>query len=392
MLTSYEDALERIVASTQAVDRSAEAVSLPEPWPWRVLAEPLKATAGHPRFDNSAVDGYAFHADDLARFGVRFRIEVTVASGAGGPLTLRPGVAARIFTGAPVPIGTAAIAMQEDVDVANGSVTLRMPLTAGDGVRLAGTDFAAGQILLNSGTPISPGVAGLLASQGVTRPCVMALPRCAVITTGDEIVSPGQEPRPGELRDSIGTMLAHAAAPYAQASHSYAPDDPSRLGRQLSSALEQCDAVFVAGGASVGDRDFTGAVVADMGRVLFHGINVRPGKPLLFGIVSGKPVIGLPGNPASSFVCFHLFGIPVLKRMAGWAEPHHLWLEARYGADHEPESRDFFARVTLDGGVAMPVLEQASFGLRSLGAAHALARLQANVAVRKGETVQITML
>jgi molybdopterin molybdotransferase len=338
------------------------------------------------------VDGYAIHAADLNRIDRPLRVAFTVVGGSETEFTLQPGTAARILTGARLPAETAAVAMQEDVDTTGNAVTLLAPLEPEEGARRIGADFAAGELLLPARAPIRAGVAGLLASQGVTRPAVMALPRCAVITTGDEIVPPDREPGPGGLRDSVGAMLAHAAGPYAIVATAFTPDDPAKLKHALSDAAEHADAVLIVGGASVGDRDFTARVVAELGRIEFHGINVRPGKPLLFGFVNDKPVIGLPGNPASAFVCFHLFGVPLLRRIGGWSDPHHLWFEAPYGAAHEPESRDFFARVTVRSGRAEPVLEQASFGLRSLGLAHALARLPANAAVREGETVQITLL
>jgi len=392
MLLTYEEALGQILGATNSLVGPGERIALGTPGPIRVLADSLVATSDHPRFDNSAVDGYAFNLADLDGVGLSKPVAFTVATGPNECPPLAPGLSARIFTGARLPTDTAAVAMQEDVDVSDGRVKLREALPVDQGLRRAGTDFRAGDLLLPAGTPINPGVAGLLASQGLTRPHVKALPRCIVITTGDEIVSPECEPGPAELRDSIGAMLTHAGGRYATVSAAFASDDPSRLGKVLAHAAEHADAVFIAGGASVGDRDFTARVVAELGQVEFHGINVRPGKPLLFGHVNGKPVVGLPGNPASAYVCFHLFGVPLVRRLGGWPEPNHHWLEAPYGGTHPAEARDVFARVTLGGGVATPVHEQASFGLKSLGAAQALARLPAGKVVAAGDVVRITLL
>ncbi|MHB8634948.1 MAG: molybdopterin molybdotransferase MoeA [Fimbriimonadaceae bacterium] len=392
MLLPYEQALLRILESTSPLARPPETVPLSSTWPWRTLSEPIIATGAHPRFDNSAVDGYAFHIADLEAVGVPRSVAFVVASGAVNPPELQPGQVARIFTGAIIPAGAAAVAMQEDVDAAADGVRLHAPLALEAGVRREGSDFAKGETLANSGSPITPGIAGLLASQGVTRPSVMALPSCVILTTGDEIIPPDHEPGPGQLRDSIGAILAHAAAPYAVPETAYAPDDPARIRRELARAVDRADAVFIAGGASVGDRDFTAGVVRELGHVEFHGINVRPGKPLLFGLVNGKAVIGLPGNPASAFVCFHLFGVPLLRRLGGWSDPRQMWLSVPFGGSHPAESRDVFARVTITDGFAAPVLEQASFGLRSLAAAHALARLPAGAPVAHGDAVQVTLL
>ncbi len=133
-------------------------------------------------------------------------------------------------------------------------------------------------------------------------------------------------------------------------------------------------------------------VVAEIGKIGFHGMSVRPGKPLLFGFINGTPLVGLPGNPASAYVCFHLFDVPLLRRLGGWTLPRHLWFKAPFGAEHEPEARDVFARVWIENGAAIPVFEQASFGLRSLADAQALARLPGGTRVRPGDSVEITLL
>lgn len=391
MLVPVDEALTRILDATQPITGPAEVVPLPEAG-GRVLARSLIAADPHPRFDNSAVDGYALHAEDLARTGGVLRVTMTIASGSLPPGALQSGEAARILTGAPIPPGTAAVVMQEDVDVMQGAIILRGHTPLGANVRTAGADFSAGETLAASGTPIGAGVAGLLASQGVGRPEVFARPKCCIVTTGDEIVPIDAEPAEGQLRDSVSSMLRQMAVVHADSSTVFARDDPDELRTALLGAVDDCHALVIAGGASVGDRDFTTRVVAELGEVDFHGIRMRPGKPLLFGDIRSRPVLALPGNPASAFVCFHLFGIPMLRRMAGWSEPQLTWFSTPFGASHGSETREVIARVRFEDGVAVPVHEQASFGLKSLAAGHALVRLPAETNVRAGDLVHATSL
>lgn len=392
MLLSYEEALARILKAVEPVHRPGENIPLIQGGPIRVLAKPLVASAGHPRFDNSAVDGYGIHQADLNRVGVHLPIALTAATGTPVPDNLLPGCSARVLTGAAVPEGVAAVVMQEDVRIESGSCVLSEPVSVGANIRRAGADFSTGEVLVEAGTPLTAGVAGILASQGETRPAVTALPKCIIIATGDEIVSPDATPGPGQLRDSIGPMLVRAASSIVIAYSNYVCDDAARLEETLSVSAAHADAIFVAGGASVGDRDFTAKVVDKLGSVEFHGITIRPGKPLLFGHVRGKPVIGLPGNPASAYVCFRLFAQPLLRRLGGWQNPQNTWFPITFGATHAAEAREVFARVAIDNGRAMPIFEQQSFGIKSLGAAHALARLPAGRDVSPGDIVQATLL
>ncbi len=391
-LLGYDEALARILAETAPLGRPVERSGLSGLNGLRVLAEPLFAKDAHPRFNNAAVDGYAFHLDDLEKLGTQLRVAFTAASGATELGDVAPGSVARIYTGAVIPAGTAAVAMQEDVTRDGDFVTISSPVGRNANIRRAGTDFREGEPLLEPGTPLRAGIIGVLASQGVTEPAVFPRPKCTFVSTGDEIVPPEASPGPGQLRNSIGPMLSLASAPYADAANAYSPDDPGRLEAVLELAAAASDAIFVAGGASVGDRDFTAKVVAQLGTVSFHGVRLRPGKPLLFGQVRGKPVIGLPGNPASAFVCFHLFGVPLLRRLGGWKCPGHTWIPVPYAERHSAEQRDVFARVSIVDGAATPILEQSSFGIRALGAADALARLPAGRSLNPGDLVQLAWL
>ncbi len=239
MLLSYEDALARILASVQPLGRAPGAEGQASLTAIRVLSSPLVAVESNPRFDNSSVDGYAIHGDDLNRVGERFEVSSLVAAGDAGSTPLKPGKAARIFTGAALPEGTAAVAMQEDVAAAEGFVALSEPLKAGAGLRRAGEDFLAGETLLQSGTPVTPGVCGLLASQGVVQPKFLALPRCLILTTGDEIIPPDKTPGLNQVRDSIGWALGLAASRYAVFRTGFAPDDPVEVEAKAYGCLQE---------------------------------------------------------------------------------------------------------------------------------------------------------
>lgn len=388
-LIDYESALDAMLQGLPQVGFSEAAVA--RPGPTRIFAADLVAGEAYPTFDNAAVDGYAVCSADT-RPGVELTVAETVYAGGVVSAPLSPGRATRIMTGAPVPGNTYAVVMQEDV-VRNGDrIELKSHVKEGAGVRRSGTEFATGDVLLARGRPLNAGAAGLLAAQGIQQASFYGTVKCGVVVTGDEIVSDGRQLKPGQLRDSVGPMLSRLIAPYAEPTMGWQGDDAAGLTKVLETRAREADAIVVTGGASVGDRDYLAAVIQDIGRIVFHGLSIRPGKPTLFGYVGDTPILGLPGNPASVFVCFQLLGIPMLKRIGGWEAPQHEWLSLPYDAEHEPEPRDVFARAVVRDGRVKPMGVQASFGLRSLACADALAWLPANHRHRAGEPTKCVLL
>ncbi len=286
----------------------------------RRLAADIHAPEDLPPFSRSTVDGYAVRARDtfgatesmpgfLTRSG-----EVEMGQAAG--LTLQAGSAVWIPTGGMLPPGADAVVMVEYTeDVGGGLITVNRPVTVGENIIARGEDCAAGQLVLAEGTRLRPAEIGLLAGLGFTRVRVAALARVGIISTGDEIVPPGETPAPGQIRDINTYALAAQVSESGGVPVCYGivKDVAAELARVLDKALAETDLVLISGGSSVGVRDMT-AEVLGQGKpgVLFHGLAIRPGKPTLGALIDGKPVIGLPGHPASAMVVFHALVAPLL--------------------------------------------------------------------------------
>jgi molybdopterin molybdotransferase len=286
----------------------------------RVLAEPVTARLTQPPFAAAAMDGYAIRWAD--RPGP-WRIVGESAAGHGWAGTLGAGEAARIFTGAPLPAGADTIMVQEDVtrdgDVA--SLSGDGPPSLGAHIRRTGQDFAAGDSLLAAGTRLTPAQIGLAAAAGHGALPVIRRPHVTLISTGDELVPPGTLPGPDQIVSANAVMLGalFAATGAVVSDPGIIPDRREALAAALQAA--DADLIITIGGASVGDHDLVVPVLRDLGAELdFWKIAMRPGKPLLAGRLGATRVIGLPGNPVSSFVGALLFVVPLLQRLGGRAE------------------------------------------------------------------------
>lgn len=280
------------------------------------LSEPLYALLDNPAFDNSAVDGYG------TRAGARGRLAISGVSVAGGslPSPVIEGQAVRILTGAPVPDGVQTVVMQEDTEVEDEHVQIIEPGLAFQHIRRRGEDYRTGQELLKVGTEITSSVLALLAANGIESVQVPRRPKVSIVITGDELVPPGSERGPHQIFESNGTGLTAAASESGSlvVERSLAKDEPAMLEAAFRSGLATADVLVIAGGMSVGDRDHAREVLKSMGmREHFWRIKMRPGKPVLFGSFGEKLVFGLPGNPVSALVTFHLLVRPALRRLAG---------------------------------------------------------------------------
>ena len=393
---SYEEALDQMRAALPSPG-SGEIVALEEA-AGRVCRGSIAAREDYPHFDNSAVDGYAVGWPEDAVAGARLTLDVRIAAGSPPHGALRRGAAARVLTGSVVPEDAFAVVMQEEVCVESDAIVLGEVAVEGQHIRRAGDDFFTGSPLLATGDRLGAGAIALLASQGLVQVEVYERPTVAVLTTGDELVPHGQEPRPGCLRDSNGPMLAVLArsAGADRAFVAHVPDDREATREAIVSLSESHDVLLCAGGASVGDRDHIPSLVAELGDIVFHGVGIRPGKPVLMGRIGPCTVFGLPGNPGSAFVTFELFSREAIARLGGAAKPEPLWVEAALDGDAKATNRDDFLRCSWVGETERPTVRpagiQGSFGIRSLAHAQCLARIPAGRACRPGSIVSVLPL
>src|SRR5438874_1060255 len=329
-MISVEEALARLLAPLMALP--PEQVSVADAV-GRVLAEDVAARRTQPPFAVSAMDGYAVRADDVAKVPASLRIVAEIPAGAGYGGTIGAGEAARIFTGAPLPAGADAIVIQEDTERDGDRVTVKEGAPKGRYVRRAGLDFAEGDVLLKAGRRLTPRDIGLAAAMNRPWLFVHRRPRVGILSTGDEIVMPGDPIGPHQIVSSNSLALAAfvAACGGIPVSVGNAPDDPAAL-RQVAAATRGVDLLVTTGGASVGEHDLVRDVLGADGLELdFWQIAMRPGKPLMVGRYRGTPMVGLPGNPVSTLVCALLFLRPALDRLSGAGPPEEAAPTARLG-------------------------------------------------------------
>jgi molybdopterin molybdotransferase len=350
----------------------------------RVAAETVCATRALPAFDNSAMDGYAVRAEDLrgasSEAPTRLRLRETIAAGSPSTGTVTPGSAMRIFTGAPVPQGADAVVMQEDTRVEGDTVCIYATATPAQHVRAAGNDIASGDELITPGRVIGAGEVAALATQGRSFVRVHRRPRVAIVPTGNELVEIDLPVGTGQITNSNSIMLAAQVRAAGAVAVRVPPvrDNTDAMAPVLREAATGCDLVLTSGGVSVGDFDLVRSVLEDLGELLFWRVAIKPGKPLAFGKLAGTPVLGLPGNPASSMVCFALFGRPALRKLSGAFAP----LQRRHRARltdpvRRNRSRREFVRARLETRGdselwARPLSQQGSGQISSMLAADAL--------------------
>ncbi len=292
----------------------------------RVLAEDIKSEVNVPDFSRSTMDGYAVRARDTfgASEAMPAMLEMAgeVLMGRPAVIPVRPGQTVKIATGGMLPDGADAVVMVEYTEqLDDRTILVDRPAAPGENVIQRGDDIKAGEVLLQTGTVIRPQEIGAMAGIGVTVCLVGQKPRVGLISTGDEIVDPSQVPGPGQIRgiNSFAlTGLVEAAGGQA-VQYGIIRDEFTELEQALKKALQETDIVAVSGGSSVGTRDVTSAVLNSLGKpgVLVHGVSVRPGKPTILGVVDRKPVLGLPGHPASALVLADIFLAPLIRAYTG---------------------------------------------------------------------------
>ena len=318
-LLSVDEAQRRILSRFARLE--PETIPLSESL-GRVLAKPILADMHLPPFANSSMDGFALVSTDTehATQDEPVLLSVTDRIPAGSAVIVRisPGRSARIMTGAPLPTGANAVIPFELVEERDGAIAVFARVQSGACVRPAGQDVRPGQSALEPGTVMHAPQIGLTAALGHRVVIVTRRPRVAILSTGDELVDPGTPLSPGQIYNSNTPMLGAAVTEAGGISLSLpsAGDDPTTIASILEGA-GNCDLLLTSGGASVGDFDHVKDVLGRGGEISFWRVRVRPGKPLIFGSLSGTPVIGLPGNPTSAMVTFEEFVRPAIGTMLG---------------------------------------------------------------------------
>ena len=372
----------------------------------RILAEDLVAPHPLPPFANSAMDGYAVRGTDLATTPVALPVAADVPAGRTDGPPLAPGTAHRIMTGAAMPDGADAVVQVEWTDGGTGQVRVDRAVTAGQNVRGAGEDVTAGQVVLTAGTVLGPAQIGLAAAVGAGTLRVRRRPRVLVLSTGSELVAPGEPLRHGQIHESNGPMLAAAVDDAGGRGEllRFVPDDVEAFTRTLDEALaaradDPVDLVLTSGGVSAGAYEVVKDAFTGKG-VTFSKVAMQPGMPQGAGHHAGPlgevAVVTLPGNPVSSLVSFEVFVRPVLRRAAGHPQPDRARVRARLAEPLDsPAGRQQFRRGRIDAvaGTVAPVGAAGSHLLAALARADCLVVVDAQVTrVEAGEDVEVWLL
>lgn len=400
---TVEDHLEKIlrgVGPLEAYDQPVvESLGLP-------MHEDFVSPQDLPRFDNSAMDGYAVRAEDLAGASrgapVTLPVVGSIAAGSARPFAISPGTAVKIMTGAPIPRGSDSVVPLERTDRGNARVTFTEPVAAGASIRRQGTDISTGDLVLPAGTVLGAREIGLIASLGAPRIKARPRPRVVIISTGNELREPGTPLDYDSIYDGNSFMLA--AAVRAAGAIAYrvgaVDDDPKTFRRVLSEQLVRADLVVTSGGISKGEHDVVKETLSALGTVDFVEVAMQPGKPQGFGKVFDEqtPIITLPGNGVSAYVSFEVFVLPAIRRLMGRTPYRRPMVHAVLASDLEsPWGKRQYVRATFEvthrGAKVTPLPGSGSHMVGTLAQANALIIVgEDETALNMGDTVRTLVL
>jgi len=363
-----------------------------------VLAADILAPMSLPSFRQSSMDGYAVIHSDIAEKGTVLKLAGESKAGQSATETLSAGSAMRIFTGAPVPDGATAVIMQENTSTENGHIIIQeFPVQEHKNLRNIGQQIRKGAVALEKGTLLSPGSIGFLQGMNVWEVSVYRKPKVGLLVTGDELLHKGDSLTHGKIFESNSAMLAAALQQegIAELEIKYAADDLESTIQGLQELAANNDVVLASGGISVGDYDFVGKAVEAIGaQTVFYKVRQKPGKPLLFAKKQDKLFFALPGNPASSLVCYYEYVLPALRIMSGRKDPflRTLQMPVKYAYSFNGE-RDEFLKAMVENKGVIPMDGQESFALRSFAIANAIIYLPVSQnKVKVGDLVEVHLL
>lgn len=392
-LLSVDEALERLLAGANPVLETERVNALVATG--RVLAEAQRSGMDVPGLDNSAMDGYAVRMADLSAAEPRLKVAQRIMAGMVGQ-PLQPGTAARIFTGAPIPAGCDAVVIQENCAADGEDVVVKRKPQPGEWIRRVGQDIREGDVILPAGLRLRPQDTGLAASVGIGELPVRRRVRVGIFFTGDELAMPGEALAPGRIYNSARFTLSALARQYGCDVEDYGnvPDSLEATREMLRRAGREQDVIITCGGVSVGDADFVKPAVEAEGELLMWRIAMKPGRPLAFGKVRAghrsAALIGLPGNPVSSFVTFLLFARPFLLKTQGITEvaPHAIDARADFDWPKPDPRREFLrAKWNASGGLDL-YPSQDSAVLTSTVWADGLIDNQPDCIIHRGDSVR----
>lgn len=377
-----------------AIHRKRKVLPLNDDLLGMVLSKDINAPFDLPRFDTSAMDGYAVKLGGNSRFSL---LEKVISAGTSDNFELNPGEAIRIFTGAFCPDSADAVVMQEHTEVIQNTMMVEKSIQLGQNIRRQGEEIKKGEVVLSKGHLINPASIGVIANFGIAEVEVFQKPSCAILTTGNELVAPGNDLDRGSIYDSNSYMLSAFLRSQGidDISINHISDDLEKTKLKIKTALENYDILLISGGISVGDYDFVKeACEANQVAEVFHKVKQKPGKPLFFGIKEDKYVFGLPGNPASALTNAYIYVLPMINRLKGKASIHlrRLNLPLANGFSRKPGRAQFYKALISEEQVE--ILEgQGSGMLQSFALCNALVFVSAETtSCNQGDLIQVIPL
>lgn len=356
-----------------------------------IISQPIKSTIDLPRFDISAMDGYAVRFGETEDFHL---LENDITAGCEQEYVLKPGEAIRIFTGAPRPATADAVVMQEKTEVINQRLKVDTDLKKGQNIRPRGEEIKKGECILDQGQILNPAAIGLIANIGIDKIKTYKFPNCGILTTGDELIPPGNQLTPGKIYDSNSYLLKSflKSQNIKNISAAHVPDNLEKTKEKIGLALEKNDILLISGGISVGDYDFVKEALLSNGvEEIFHKVKQKPGKPLFFGRKGETFVFGLPGNPASALCNAYVYVLPLINKFKGKKDIHlkHFYKKS-VSSFQKKSGRAQFLKASYENEKVQILEGQGSGMLQSFAQSNALVYLdEKSTTIDEGDTLEI---